>query len=206
MFAPYETFNILSFSLQSQLLLAVVAIVTSYAFFTFYVKRVFVVTDAEAVTDHALWALLIGAATFKFWPFFTNVELWPDWRNFIYYVGGGQALIVALIVGAIYFCLIVWRKKWSVAVMDGVGIAVLFGMFTFSIFVKTYGGPTPLSFGWELDGRLHHPVNLYRSWLLLLAVGVSILWIDKDRYGQRALLAVVAIVLIEILMRPFVIA
>ncbi|MDG5789057.1 prolipoprotein diacylglyceryl transferase [Evansella sp. AB-P1] len=202
MLDPLRSFSFGPFTLSSQLLSLVIAIILGYGVMYMFMKKAKVHKYNE-ICDKIIVAMIIAVLIYKFWPFFIEPSLLKTPSNIIYFMGGPFAIHVAIIGGAIFFLIHYFRNKWSYEALDSIFVGLIATLFFYVLFMQEYGVATPFQIGYEINDTLYHPVNMYKAWLyFIILIGALVLVSQKKRFA-RSLFIVVGAIVATYLVSPF---
>lgn len=202
MFDPYLSVSLGPFQLQMQMLGLILAIVVGFLVLTTRLKQV-LPSERESIVNQLQTSLLIVIIIYKCWPFILNPSLLTSFSTLVFYSGGTYAVLAAMIGGGLWFGYQWWKNSWPVNVIDELTLATMFAWVAYLLVVKQYGNVSPFAFGWQKEGVVLHPVNLYEALLIALFVLFAFNWIEQSRKGARTIYLAIAIVLTHALLQPF---
>lgn len=139
--------------------------------------------DKERLSDNLLTLIMIGIVLFKFWPIFTSPSLiWTRGWSVIYFSGGRyyQFGLALLIIG--WF---IWYfRKYSLSLHKAGQMLVrgfIPALIVWYILIREYGVMSDLLIGYDYQGQLYHPINLYMG-AFLIGMAVLMLFLQRRQY------------------------
>ncbi|MBU9722634.1 MULTISPECIES: hypothetical protein [Bacillaceae] len=202
MFNPVETFSLGPFTVSFEMLFMIVSIGVGYGGMIIYLKRN-QIPEREKILDAFITSVIIGVLTYKLWPFILQPSLLLDPSNFIYYMGGPYAFFAAATFSIAYYLFQALRKKWSHYAYDGFTFTIVLASAVFYLFVKEFGVASPFALGFYVDGIVHHPVNLYRSWLYFLVLLTCLGIVPNSKKYGRTFVLIIGVIISVYLVSPF---
>ncbi|UCZ51621.1 hypothetical protein LGQ02_12175 [Bacillus shivajii] len=201
MFEPYQTISLGPLTVSYMMLFLMISVTIGYFFINWYMKHL-EIDHKEKVADVLMMSLIIGVLTYKFWPFVIEPKLLTAPQNLLYYSGGPYAILVAIILSIGYFAFQFFKNGWHTQVIDSVIIGSAVSGFTFFFFIREYGRQNPLTFGYSSGEMIHHPVNFYFAWLILLTIIGAMVLISKEKKLGRSMFILIGLVFSYLIISP----
>lgn len=137
--------------------------------------------DKERLSDSVISLIVAGVVLYKFWPVVSNPSLiWKRGWSVIYFSGGSyfQIGLALLIFGWFLWYLrrrhIAWHRAGQMLVRG-----LIPALIVWYVIIREYGVLTNLPFGYDYQGQLYHPSNIYIvAFLIVIAV---IMWFMQKR-------------------------
>lgn len=202
MFDPYTSVSIGPFQPQMQMLGLILALLVGFLILIKRLKRI-LPNERESIANQLQTSLIIAIVIYKCWPFILNPSLLKSFSHLIFYSGGPYAVMVAIAGGALWFGYQWWKHRWPLNVIDELALSAMFGWIAHLVVVKQYGSVSPFSFGWQKDGVVLHPVNLYEVLILAMFVFFAFYWVEQSKKGARTIYFLIAIILTQAVLAPF---